>query len=50
MTVRYASNRPSVVSAGPDGLRTVRAGVATVTATVSYRGATAQATFVVACL
>jgi beta-glucosidase len=50
MTVRYASNRPSVVSAGPDGLRTVRAGVATVTATVSYRGATAQGTFVVACL
>jgi beta-glucosidase len=50
MAVRYESNRPSVVSAGPDGLRTVHAGVATVTATVSYRGSTARGTFVVACL
>jgi beta-glucosidase len=48
MTVRYRSNRPHVVSAGHAGvLRTVAPGVATVTVTVTYRGATASAPFVV---
>jgi beta-glucosidase len=45
MTVRYDSDRPSVVSAG---LRARHAGVATITATVAYRGGTARGTFVVA--
>jgi beta-glucosidase len=48
MTVRYRSNRPSVVSVDRAGaVHTVAAGVATVTATVTYRGATAQERFVV---
>jgi beta-glucosidase len=48
MTVRYRSNRPSVVSVDRAGaIHTVRAGVATVTATVTYRGAGRSADFVV---
>jgi beta-glucosidase len=48
LTVRYRSNRPGVVSAGPGGaLRTTGPGVATVTATVTYRGVTRSADFVV---
>jgi beta-glucosidase len=49
MLVRYRSDRPRVVAVGRGGtgLRAVGAGVATVTATVSYRGHTAQTTFVV---
>jgi beta-glucosidase len=49
MTVRYRSNRPGVVSVDRAGvLRTAAApGVATVTATVTYRGAGASSQFVV---
>ncbi|HKT01096.1 MAG TPA: glycoside hydrolase family 3 C-terminal domain-containing protein [Rugosimonospora sp.] len=48
MTVRYRSNRPWVVSAGPDGvLRTAKPGVATVTATVQYAGTRVATQFVV---
>lgn len=47
MRVRYTSNRPGVVSTGPDGLIARQPGVATVTATVEYRGRTADGTFVV---
>jgi beta-glucosidase len=46
--VRYRSNRPQVVSVDRAGtVRAVAAGVATVTATVSYRGVEASTTFVV---
>jgi beta-glucosidase len=48
MTVRYGSDRPSVVAVGRDGLRARHGGVATVTATVAYHGATARGSFVVA--
>jgi hypothetical protein len=48
MTVRYDSDLPSVVSAGREGLRARQRGVTTVTATVTYYGATARGTFVVA--
>jgi beta-glucosidase len=48
LTVRYRSNRPAVVSAGRAGaLRTTGPGVATVTATVTYRGVSRSADFVV---
>ena len=47
MTVRYHSDRPAVVATGSGGLRAGRGGVATVTATVAYRGTTASGTFVV---
>jgi beta-glucosidase len=47
MRVRYESNRPEVVSAGPDGLVARDSGVATVTATVRYKGRSAAGTFVV---
>jgi beta-glucosidase len=47
MTVRYASDRPDVVSARGSVLRAVAAGPATVTATVTYHGHTARGTFVV---
>jgi beta-glucosidase len=46
MSVRYTSNRPSVVAAGPDGLEARHAGVATVTATVTYEGGSATGSFV----
>jgi hypothetical protein len=46
MTVRYASNRPSVVTVDGTGLLARHRGVATVTATVTYEGATAQGSFV----
>jgi hypothetical protein len=48
MTVRYVSDRPPVVAVGRDGLRARHGGVATVTATVAYHGATARGSFVVA--
>jgi beta-glucosidase len=45
-TVRYHSNRPGVVSVDPAGvLRTGSVGVATVTATVSYRGVSRSTEF-----
>jgi beta-glucosidase len=48
MTVRYRSDRPNVVSVNGSGvIRTVGAGVATVTATVDYHGGRATGTFVV---
>ena len=46
-TVRYSSDRPSVVAAGPSGIQTVGSGVATVTATVTYHGASSSTSFVV---
>jgi len=47
MDVTYASNRPQVVAAGPDGLVAKGRGVATVTATVRYGGGEATGSFVV---
>jgi beta-glucosidase len=47
MRVTYRSNRPEVVTADPGGLLTRGRGVATVTVTAEYRGATASGTFVV---
>jgi beta-glucosidase len=49
MTVRYSSDRPSVVSVGRTGstVRTVNPGVATVTVVVGYRGKRATGSFVV---
>ena len=48
MRVRYASNRPHVVAVDRRGvIRTVAAGVATVTATVQYQGGTRSVDFVV---
>ncbi len=47
MTVSYTSNRPSVVSVDGDVIRTVAPGVATITATVTYNGASATGEFVV---
>ena len=48
MSVRYTSNRPSVVSVkSEDQLRTGHSGVATVTATVSYHGKQATGSFVI---
>jgi beta-glucosidase len=48
LTVQYRSNRPQVVSTDRAGrLRTGTAGVATVTATVSYHGKRATTSFVI---
>ncbi len=48
MVVDYSSNRPDVVSVGAhDTIRTREPGVATVTATVKYHGATTRTSFVV---
>ena len=48
MAVRYRSDRPSVVSVDRNGvIHTTGSGVATVTATVEYHGATATGSFVV---
>jgi beta-glucosidase len=49
MIVRYASDRPDVVSVGRGGsaIRAVSPGPATVTVTVTYRGRTATGSFVV---
>jgi beta-glucosidase len=48
MTVRYRSNRPNVVSVvGSGALRTADSGVATITVTVTYHGATASTRFVI---
>ena len=48
MQVSFASNRPSVAAIGPGGaIRTVSNGVATITATVRYRGVQRSTTFVV---
>ncbi|SDK10477.1 beta-glucosidase [Actinopolyspora mzabensis] len=48
MRVHYRSNRPGVVSVDPHGvIRTRDSGVATVTATVRYRGHTESTEFVV---
>ncbi len=45
--VRYASNRPGVVSVTKGTIRTVSNGAATITATVTYHGASASTQFVV---
>ncbi|MEN3361602.1 MAG: beta-glucosidase [Mycobacteriales bacterium] len=46
--VRYRSNRPHIVSVDRAGtVRTIAPGVATITATVDYRGTAKSATFVV---
>jgi beta-glucosidase len=45
--VTYQSNRPVVVTVDGGTVRTAGRGVATVTATVAYRGATVTAEFVV---
>ena len=46
--IRYRSDRPGVVSVDRAGaVRTVGAGVATVTATVTYKGVSRSADFVV---
>ncbi|BCY08987.1 glycoside hydrolase family 3 C-terminal domain-containing protein [Actinoplanes sp. L3-i22] len=47
MRIRYATNRPAVVTAGRDGLTATGPGVATVTVTIRYHGATTSGTFVV---
>jgi len=47
LRVRYDSNRPDVVSVGDGGLVAQQAGIATITATVSYHGETASGTLVV---
>jgi beta-glucosidase len=47
MIVRYASDRPDVVSVRGSVLRAVAAGPATITATVLYRGRAATGTFTV---
>ena len=48
MQLGFTSDRPSVVSVAPDGsIHTLRNGVATVTATVSYHGARTATQFVV---
>ena len=47
-SVSYHSNRPSVVAVRPPGtIRTVRSGVATITATVTHHGVSSSASFVV---
>ena len=47
-SVSYRSNRPSVVAVRPPGtIRTVRSGVATITATVTYNGISSSTSFVV---
>jgi beta-glucosidase len=48
LTVEYTSNRPHVVRVTGNGtLRTVRSGIATITARVRYHGATASTSFTV---
>ncbi|WP_102712883.1 glycoside hydrolase family 3 C-terminal domain-containing protein [Paenibacillus castaneae] len=47
MTVTYSSNRPSVVSVAGDQITTVKSGVATITATVSYAGEQRSTDFIV---
>jgi beta-glucosidase len=49
LRIRYTSNRPAVVSTGTgqEGLTAQAAGVATVTAQVTYHGATTSTSFVV---
>ncbi|WP_437738182.1 glycoside hydrolase family 3 C-terminal domain-containing protein [Sorangium sp. So ce1335] len=48
MRVSFESNRPRVVSVDGDGaIRTIAPGVATVTASVEYRGVTAKVDFVI---
>jgi regulation of enolase protein 1 (concanavalin A-like superfamily) len=48
MRFSFSSDHPQVVAAGPgDAIRTLRNGVATVTATVSYRGVTRSTQFVI---
>jgi beta-glucosidase len=47
MTFSYSSNRPEVVAVQGEALRTVGNGVATVTAKVTYQGATRETSFVV---
>jgi beta-glucosidase len=48
LSVRYTSNRPRIVRVSGSGtIRAVRSGVATITATVCYHGATASTSFVV---
>jgi beta-glucosidase len=48
LTATFRSNRPQVVRVdGNQTIRTVGAGVATVTATVHYNGKSASTTFVV---
>ena len=49
MSVRYTSNRPRVVAVSANGsvVRAAHQGVATVTATVTYHGASARGAFVV---
>jgi beta-glucosidase len=48
MRITYTSDHPEVVDVGSDGtMRTVHNGVATVTATAHYRGATASTQFVI---
>jgi beta-glucosidase len=47
MTFSYRSNRPWVVSVDGGVIRTVGNGVATITATASYRGVSTSASFVV---
>jgi regulation of enolase protein 1 (concanavalin A-like superfamily) len=47
MTFSYSSDRPDVVSVSGQTIHTVRNGAATVTATVSYNGKSASASFVV---
>lgn len=49
MTVRYSSDHPDVVAVSGNGsvIRVTLAGVATVTATVTYHGKSATGSFVV---
>jgi beta-glucosidase len=47
MTVRYESNRPAVVAVDGAGLLARHSGVATITATVTYEGATVSRSFVI---
>lgn len=48
MTVRYSSDRPGTVAAGPGGtLKALAPGPATITATVTYKGRTVTGTAVV---
>ena len=47
MTFTYSSNRPEVVKVEGDKITTVAPGVATITATATYRGKTVETQFVV---
>ena len=47
-SVRYRSDRPSIVGADPSGgIRTVRSGLATIAATMTYHGASSTTSLVV---